>query len=259
MKKPAPGKGLYHFTPEAIQVIKKDDGAVSTTGRHAPSIHSSETTPSSDVMVPHPAQAVNEQKMHTEPTQKSELIQEGYRLLQRGQMVSDELLAAMNVTAEQAKFIVAGARAREGDFSGYVDLMRDLSNNKRLRDLQKVYEEEWKQAQEEGSFELEKTELLQYNEKDGSDKAVTPKTGIKGIGLQFFASSKDCKTIILPKQEYAHVMSELATNLTEEQMGKSVILKAIGKYIYTFENNGFGEYRIIGKRLVDEEVAKWSE
>ena len=40
------------------------------------------------------------------------------------------------------------ARAREGDFSGYVDLMRDLSNNKRLRDLQKVYEEEWKQFQE---------------------------------------------------------------------------------------------------------------
>ena len=46
-------------------------------------------------------------------------------------------------------------------------------------------------------------------------------------------------------------MSELATNLTEEQMGKSVIFKAIGKYIYTFENNGFGEYRVIGKKLIE--------
>jgi hypothetical protein len=71
--------------------------------------------------------------------------------------------------------------------------------------------------------------------------------------LQFFANSKACKTIILPKTEYAHVMSELATHMTDEQRSKKVVKKAIGKYIYTVENNGFGDYRIIGKKPIDSE------
>lgn len=63
-------------------------------------------------------------------------------------------------------------------------------------------------------------------------------------------SSKDFKTIVLQKQEYAHVMSEIATNLTNEQKEKTVFKKAIGKYVYTVENNGFGNYRIIGKKEI---------
>lgn len=83
----------------------------------------------------------------------------------------------------------------------------------------------------------------------------------KGVGLQLFAkSSKDYETIVLPKQEYAHVMSELATHLTAEQHKKKVVNKAIGAYIYTVEVNGFGDYRVIGKRLIDggklEEIRK---
>jgi SPP1 gp7 family putative phage head morphogenesis protein len=74
---------------------------------------------------------------------------------------------------------------------------------------------------------------------------------MNGVGLQFFASSKAYKTVILPKKEYAHVMSELATHMTEEQRKKKVVKKAIGKYIYTVENNGFGDYRIIGKKQID--------
>lgn len=77
------------------------------------------------------------------------------------------------------------------------------------------------------------------------------KMGTKGIGLQFFANSKACKTVILPKAEYAHVMSELATHMTAEQRNKKVVKKAIGQYIYTVENNGFGDYRIIGKKPID--------
>lgn len=68
------------------------------------------------------------------------------------------------------------------------------------------------------------------------------------IGLQYFAKqSKDFKTVILPEKEYAHVMSEIATHLTEEQASKKVFSRAIGKYIYTVENNGFGNYRVIKK------------
>ena len=75
---------------------------------------------------------------------------------------------------------------------------------------------------------------------------------IKDIGFQFFSkSSKDYETILLPKREYAHVMSELATNMTAEQRKQKVVHKAIGEYIYTVENNGFGNYRVIGKKPID--------
>lgn len=88
-----------------------------------------------------------------------------------------------------------------------------------------------------------------------SEKGSTMK-----IGLQFFArSSKDYKTIELPKQEYAHVMSELATHLTAAQRKQKVVTKAIGNYIYTIENNGFSNYRIIGKEIIDDEIFDWWE
>lgn len=67
----------------------------------------------------------------------------------------------------------------------------------------------------------------------------------------FAKGSKDFPTVFLPKQEYAHVMSEIATNITKEQSQKSVFEKAIGNYIYTVENNGFGNYRIIDKTFID--------
>ncbi len=78
------------------------------------------------------------------------------------------------------------------------------------------------------------------------------------IGWQFFArNSKDYETIILPKQEYAHVMSELATHMTDQQRKQKVVTKAIGNYIYTVENNGFGEYRVIGKEFIDKDILDW--
>ena len=82
--------------------------------------------------------------------------------------------------------------------------------------------------------------------------AKTGTMSTKGIGLQFFSNSvKDYKTITLPKQEYAHVMSELATHLTAEQHKRKVVNKAIGAYIYTVEVKGFGDYRVIGKKPID--------
>ena len=71
------------------------------------------------------------------------------------------------------------------------------------------------------------------------------------IDIQHFAkSSKDFPTIILPRREYAHVMSELETNITLEQRSKKVFKKAIGDFYYTVENNGAGNYRIIGKKAI---------
>ena len=72
------------------------------------------------------------------------------------------------------------------------------------------------------------------------------------INLQLFAmNSKDFKTVILPPEEYAHVMSEINSNITPEQLEKKVVSKPIGDFVYTFECNGFDNYRIIGKRRLD--------
>ena len=58
-------------------------------------------------------------------------------------------------------------------------------------------------------------------------------------------------TVYLEKQEYAHVMSEINTWYKKEYAKKRIIRKAIGDYIYTFENNGYNDYRIINKARID--------
>ena len=78
------------------------------------------------------------------------------------------------------------------------------------------------------------------------------------MNLQFFAkSSKDYETVVLSKDEYAYVMSELNTHLSDEQRKQKVVTKAIGNYNYTIENNGFDNYRIIGKEDIDSDVLDW--
>ena len=74
-----------------------------------------------------------------------------------------------------------------------------------------------------------------------------------GKGGKIKRSSLDFPTVILPRKEYAHVMSEIATNMSKEDQKKSVLTKFIGDYAYTFENNGFGNYRIIKKVPIDED------
>lgn len=72
------------------------------------------------------------------------------------------------------------------------------------------------------------------------------------ISIQHFArKSDDFPTVELPKNEYASVMHEIATNISEKQAAKKVFRKAIGNYVYTVENNGFGNYRIIGKGRIE--------
>lgn len=95
-----------------------------------------------------------------------------------------------------------------------------------------------------------------YFKKDTLEKAG--KSSTMNMNLQLFAKdSKDYKTIILPKDEYAYVMSELNTHLSNEQRNQKVVKKAIGNYIYTIENNGFDEYRIIGKEAIDTDAMEW--
>jgi SPP1 gp7 family putative phage head morphogenesis protein len=77
------------------------------------------------------------------------------------------------------------------------------------------------------------------------------------FALALKKDTSSIKTVILPKDEYAHVMSEIATNLTEAQKNQSIVSKAIGNHVYTFENNGFGNYRIISKKPIDQDALEW--
>ena len=47
------------------------------------------------------------------------------------------------------------------------------------------------------------------------------------------------------------VMSELNTNLTAEEREKGVVSKAIRNHVYTVENYGYNDYRVIGKKRID--------
>ncbi len=58
------------------------------------------------------------------------------------------------------------------------------------------------------------------------------------------------KQITLPKDEYAEVMSELNTNLTEEDRKHAVLVKHIGNYEYTIVNRGFNNYTVIKKETI---------
>ena len=81
------------------------------------------------------------------------------------------------------------------------------------------------------------------------------KRSMLNINVQLFAKRiEDFETVFLPKNEYAHIMSEIATNLTEEQAQKRVFSKAIGNYIYTVENCSFGDYRVIKKIKIEEDI-----
>ena len=62
------------------------------------------------------------------------------------------------------------------------------------------------------------------------------------------------REVKLPKEEYAKVVSELNTNLTEEERAKPVLQRAIGNYLYTFRNCGFNQYQFIGRRKL-----KWMD
>ena len=110
--------------------------------------------------------------------------------------------------------------------------------------------EEWLSFLEKGGTTAEYNKL--------KAKAVLtniPKSSKLKPNIQLFAKKvEDFETVILPTKEYAHVMSEIATNLTKEQSKRKVFSKAIGDYIYTVENKGFGNYRVIKKIKIDEDM-----
>ncbi len=90
-------------------------------------------------------------------------------------------------------------------------------------------------------------------EKQALDKSI--QSGIIESTVQFDGkiykkSSSDFRTVRLEKREYKHLMSEIASNLSEEQNASNVFIKYCGNYQYIVENRGFGNYRVISRRKI---------
>lgn len=105
--------------------------------------------------------------------------------------------------------------------------------------------------QSAAKYQADSVQLFQ-NWLGAKQKAATPvRSGMK-IGIQFFAyrNSSDYPTVWLEPQEYAHVMSEIMTNLTESQKASPTFFVRIGNYTYHVENNGGYNFRIIGKKKI---------
>lgn len=81
----------------------------------------------------------------------------------------------------------------------------------------------------------------------------------KEYALLKSSDSKYYETIQLSKSEYAMVIHALNTDLTDEQRTHKIIHKSIGNYIYTVENNGYDNYRIIGREEISESVTELFE
>ena len=72
------GNRLYHFTPEAIEVTKKNDGTTSTAGRHATSVHSTDVAPSSAPIIADSSAGGNTQSAQSGPESSVGAAQAGF-------------------------------------------------------------------------------------------------------------------------------------------------------------------------------------
>ena len=82
----------------------------------------------------------------------------------------------------------------------------------------------------------------------GEASGIEAENSERYLNQEVVKNVSDFDTIWLPPDEYAHVMSELMTNLTSTEKSQSVVMKCIGDYIYTVEVlEGGDSFRVIGK------------
>lgn len=147
--------------------------------------------------------------------------------------------AAMQIIGDQdtVATLTAKLRNRQSELQAHCDkygLRRDYS-----REL--VQEQVAKNNQSPFTAASENVNIS----KDDGNNSLEPE-------LQLFAKKpSEYKTVFLPEKEYSKVMHEISTNLTNEQNNSKMFSKHIGEYIYFVENNGFGNYRVIGKEPID--------
>lgn len=85
-------------------------------------------------------------------------------------------------------------------------------------------------------------------------KTVLSAVNIRGKIAEAFS----CEQILLPSDEYAKVMSEFNTHMSEEERNRRYVTKPIGDYYYTIINKGFNEYIIVDKSpIIQNSVNIW--
>ena len=67
--------------------------------------------------------------------------------------------------------------------------------------------------------------------------------------------------VFLPPEEYAMVMSEFNTHMSEEDRRHRIVSKAIGNYWYTIVNIDFDDYIVIRKTPIEDNsiLNKWKD
>jgi hypothetical protein len=80
-------------------------------------------------------------------------------------------------------------------------------------------------------------------------------TRLRKFELNLQLHAKPVK-INVGKKEFMHITSELNTHLTQEQLARKYVNKAIGNYVYWVKINDFDDYEILGKYPI---VAKYNK
>lgn len=125
------------------------------------------------------------------------------------------------------------------------------------KQVQNVYSKQWKIQRDDDKIEQRKTIGTSLHRHSATEMYL--KTGSMSAKeyAEFKTELNDIKNrqqIILPKTEYAQVMSELNTHMTEEDRKHAIVTKAIGNYYYTIVNKGYDDYTIIAKKPIVSDV-----
>ena len=91
------------------------------------------------------------------------------------------------------------------------------------------------------------------------DRDSTPRFDYGKMNL----NSSALKTVLLPKREYAKIMSEVATHISDAQRKQPIFQKAVGNILYTLENGFNGTYRVVDRRRIADDAGtlyeRWSD
>lgn len=93
---------------------------------------------------------------------------------------------------------------------------------------------------------------MRWITKNGVHIPIDEYDEIQEAVIEHYSYSKR-PTLYLPRDEYAHVMSEINTWYRKDYDRKKIIGKYIGDYIYIFENGGYNEYRFIDKKAIKKD------
>jgi len=116
--------------------------------------------------------------------------------------------------------------------------------------------EKWLDNHEKKKYRQYSTEARKEQQKDPLGRNVYYKTG--GQNLFDYAREKSKNPDAFPTieindpQEWAILRAALNSHLTKADRKRKVITKSVGDYVYTVQNYGYDDYRVIGKDLIED-------